>query len=277
MRRGQSVVAGGALLLNIFVFQPSTGALAHAGRNPEEVGQAEGLDPDNVATPERCPGDLRLVASVVNEARPQLSLAVVRKPAGARVLPIGGRLDDLTLVELTPHYAGLRSANGTLCVLPVFDPSARAAAPEVRKPASKPREPNREVAEPKPEAKPRAHLSQDELSRGVTALGNGEYAVSRELLLKALKNPGGAAAGAHFRLAEREGKSVGMEMRGVREGSTLSRMGMKTGDVVQTINGIDVTNPLGMMDTLRMAREADGFTITIMREGKPQALRYSVR
>jgi hypothetical protein len=277
MRRGQWTVAGGALLLNILVFQPSTGALAHAGRNPEEVAPAEGLDPDNVATPARCPGDLRLVASVVNEARPQLSLAVVRKPAGARVLPIGGRLDDLTLVELTPHYAGLRSANGAFCVLPVFDPSARAVAPEVRKPASKPREPSREVSEPKPEAKPRAHLTQDELSRGVTALGNGEYAISRELLLKALKNPGGAAAGAHFRLAERNGKSVGMEMRGVRDGSTLSRMGMKTGDVVQTINGIDVTNPLGMMDTLRMAREADGFTIVIMRDGKPQALRYSVR
>jgi len=277
MRRVLSTVASGALALISFVFHPRTEAHAHAGTSPVEVAPVEGREPDNVATPARCPGELRLVASVVNEARPQLSLAVVRKPAGAQVLPIGGRLDDLTLIELTPHYAGLRSASGVVCVLPVFDPSARAAAPEVRKPASKPREPVRETSETKPEAKPRAHLSQDELARGLSTLGNGEYAISRELLLKALKNPGGAAAGAHFRLAERDGKSVGMEMRGVRDGSTLSRMGMKTGDVVQTINGIDVTNPLGMVDALRMAREADGFTITIMRDGRPQALRYSVR
>ncbi len=273
MRRVQSAVASGALLLFSFVFHPRTEAYAHAGTSPGELDQVAGRSADNVTTPARCPGELRLVASVVNEARPQLSLAVVRKPAGARVLPIGGRLDDLTLVELTPHYANLRSSSGAICVLPVFDASARTAAPEVRKPASKPRE----TSEPKPEAKPRAHLSQDELTRGLSALGNGEYAISRELLLKALKNPGGAAAGAHFRLAERDGKSVGMEMRGVREGSTLSRMGMKTGDVVQTINGVDVTNPLGMMDALRMAREADGFTITIVRDGRPQALRYSVR
>jgi hypothetical protein len=277
MRRVQSTVASGALALISFVFSPSVEAYAHAGTSSGDNPQVDGRASDNVATPARCPGELRLVASVVNEARPQLSLAVVRKPAGARVLPIGGRLDDLTLVELTPHYAGLRAANGVVCVLPVFDPSARTAAPEVRKPASKPREPARETSEAKAEAKSRAHLTQDELTRGLSALGNGEYAISRELLLKALKNPGGAAAGAHFRLAERDGKSVGMEMRGVREGSTLSRMGMKTGDVVQTINGIDVTNPLGMMDALRMAREADGFTITIMREGRPQALRYSVR
>lgn len=238
--------------------------------NPAGADQTETLDPENAVAPARCQGDLRLVASVVNEAHPQLSLAVVRNPAGARVLSIGGRLDNLVLVELQPQYAGLRSPDGSLCVLPVFDPLARAA------PAQKAREPS-PPENAKTDAKARAHLSQEELARGVQASGNGEYTLSRELLLKALKNPGGAAAGAHFRLVERDGHSVGMEMRAVREGSTLSRMGMKTGDIVQTINGIDVSNPLGLLDALRVAREADSFTITIMRDGRAQALRYMVR
>jgi hypothetical protein len=260
------------------ILSASPALVAHAGSKPGEVGQPQPGEPE-IVEPVRCSGDLRLVASVVNEARPQLSLAVVRKPAGARVLPIGGRLDDLTLVELTPHYAGLRSPNGTVCVLPVFDPSARGAALEAPrpKPAAKPRETVSPASETKSDAKPRAHLSQEELSSGLQKLAEGEYMITRELLLKALKNPGGAAAGAHFRLAEREGKSLGMEMRGVREGTTLSRMGMKTGDVVQTINGIDVTNPLGMMDALRAAREADSFTIMIVRDGRAHPLRYSVR
>lgn len=276
MRRELSALASGALLLNSFVFVSPAAVLAHAGSTQGEAGQADARDPE-IVEPVRCSGDLRLVASVVNEARPQLSLAVVRKPAGARVLPIGGRLDDLTLVELTPHYAGLRAANGTLCVLPVFDPSARGPVAETPrpKPAAKPREAL--ATETKSDAKPRAHLSQEELTRGLEKIAEGEYTITRELLLKALKNPGGAAAGAHFRLAEREGKSLGMEMRGVRDGSTLSRMGMKSGDVVQTINGIDVTNPMGMMDALRAAREADSFTIMIMRDGRASPLRYAVR
>jgi hypothetical protein len=276
MRRGLAVLAYGALLANTFTFYSSDRAFAHAGTIPTGVAAAEALAPEIVAEPKRCPGDLRLVASVVNEARPQLSLAVVRNPVGARVLPIGGRLDDLVLVELQPHYAELRTATGSLCVLPVFDPLARANDRERKLPAAKPRAPQ-DQASAKSDAKQRAHLTQEDLQAGIALVGKGEYSISRELLLKALKNPGGAAAGAHFRLAERDGRSLGMEMRAVREGSTLSRMGMKTGDIVQTINGIDVSNPLGLLDTLKEAREASSFTITIVRDGRVQALRYSVR
>jgi hypothetical protein len=263
-----------ALCANMLMFFANSAVLAHAGKGAAGDEQAQALDPqvDNDAM--RCAGDLRLVASVVNEGRPQLSLAVLRNAAGARVLPIGGRLDDLVLVELKPHYAGLRAKDGALCVLPVFDPLSR-AAPAARPEPAKRVEPS--AAPAKADGKVRAHLSPEELENGLKAVGKGEYSISRELLLKALKNPGGAAAGAHFRLAEREGRSLGMEMRAVREGSTLSRMGMKTGDVVQTINGIDVSNPLGLLDALRVAREADGFTIMILREGRAQALRYTIR
>jgi hypothetical protein len=277
MRSGLAVLTCGALLANTFIFLASDRAYAHAGTSPAAVAEAEALDPEIVTEPQRCPGDLRLVASVVNEARPQLSLAVVRNAGGARVLPIGGRLDDLVLVELQPSYAELRTSAGTFCVLPAFDPLARAHDRERKPvPAAKPREPE-DQAPAKTDAKPRAHLTQEDLQQGISPVGKGEYSISRELLLKALKNPGGAAAGAHFRAAERDGRSLGMEVRGVREGSTLSRMGMKTGDIVQTINGLDVSNPLGLLDTLKTAREADSFTITIMRDGRVQALRYSVR
>jgi hypothetical protein len=276
MMRAIAALARSAYAVNLLVFVTATTAFAHARNTPIGVDEAEALDPENVVEVARCAGDLRLVASVVNEARPQLSLAVVRNPGGAKVLPLGGRLDDLTLVELKPHYAGLRASNGSFCVLPVFDPLARAAQVERKPvPAPKPHEKQAEVT--KADGKARAHLTQEELQQGLTPIGKGEYAISRELFLKALKNPGGAAAGAHFRLAERDGRSVGMEMRAVREGSTLSRMGMKTGDIVQTINGIDVSNPMGLLDTLRTAREAESFTITILRDGRAQALRYAIR
>lgn len=223
----------------------------------------------------RCPEELRLVASVVNEARPQLSLAVVRNASGARMLALGGRLDDLVLVTLRPDHAELRDAHGALCRLPVYDPSSRAGLKQAR-PASAPVRPQPAPAASQGDAKPRAMFTPDELQQGLRALGNDNYLMSRELLLRALKNPGGAAGGAHFRLVEREGRSVGMEVRAVREGSVLNRMGLRTGDVVRSVNGIDVSNPLGLLDVLRSAREADAMTLTIVQGGKERALRYII-
>lgn len=273
-RSAVSIAAG--LLLNSFVFSPNTGR-AHAGSVGVEGDTEASLDPPPEAqVVARCPAELRLVASVVNERRPQLSLAVVRNRGGARVLPLGGRLDQLVLVALTPEHAELRDDQGARCTLPVFDSMGRHAAPRAQ-PAPEPRKPIPAPATANGDPnKPRAMFTQTELTNGLRALGDGNYLLSRELLQRALKNPGGAAGGAHFRLAEREGRALGMELRAVREGSTLSRMGLVSGDVVKSINGIDVTNPLGMLEALRSAREADTVTLTIVHEGKERALRYMI-
>lgn len=280
MRGGSSsgfrlALIGAALSLNIFGFLQNDRALAHAGTSPpsEDVPPEPGAAEQAVAR--RCVGELRLVASVFNEARPQLSLAVVRNRGGARVLTVGARLDDLVLVALQPHYAELRASNGELCILPVFDASLRSSAAPTPQVAAKVREvekPSAGNADPKP----KALITQEELQKGIHALGGGDYSLSKELLLKALKNPGGAAAGAYFKQVERDGHGVGMEVRAVREGTTLNRMGIRTGDVMRSVNGIDLSTPLGLLDALRAARESETVTLTIVREGSERALRYMI-
>jgi general secretion pathway protein C len=268
---------GAVCLLNTLVFFPTSKLWAHARSVPPDPAQAEARDPEPAADETfagRCAGELRLVASVVNEARPQLSLAVVRNAAGARMIAIGGRLDDLVLVALRPDHAELRNESGALCTLPVFDPSSRAVLAQAR--PSGPRPVPAASPTPKGDPKPRALFTAEELQTGLRALGNGNYLLSRELLLRALKNPGGAAGGAHFRLLERDGRSVGMEVRAVRDGTVLSRMGLSTGDVVRSVNGIDVSTPLGLLDALRSAREADAVALTVVREGQERALRYMI-
>jgi general secretion pathway protein C len=261
-------------LCNFIILMAPTRGLAHANNESGKIEQATARDARDEQASVRCQEDLRLVASVFNEQRPQLSLAVVRNRDGARMLALGGRLDNLVLVALQPDYVELRSEAGERCILSVFDPSARAApaAPSARPAAQPTPEPPRAHEEPAP----RAMFTQEELSRGLRSLADGSFVLTRELLLKALKNPGGAASGAHFRLLERDGRGVGMEVRAVREGSALSRMGLRSGDVIKSINGIEVTNPLGLLEVLRAARSADSVTLSIVHDGKERALRYRI-
>lgn len=270
-----SLFASLAMILLQIVVPPRL--FAHAGSTRPADGAGVDPEPDRATSTRRCAEPLRLVASVVNLARPQLSLAVVRSQGGARVLTVGARVDELVLVSLQPEYAALRSPSGELCILPVFD--AAAGAVEVAAPEPV-RAPSRAGSKPSPSAeseiKAKAFITREKLQKGLRALGGGDYSLSRELLLEALKNPGGAAAGAYFKPREHEGRTVGMEVRAVREGSTLSQMGIRTGDVVRSISGIDVSTPLGLLDALRTARESEAITLTIVREGQERTLRYLI-
>ncbi|HEX6241648.1 MAG TPA: hypothetical protein VFZ61_12160, partial [Polyangiales bacterium] len=126
---GRGWIAGVALITcNFGLLIAPEGALAHAGNSAPSANAASTLDEAGEPAPERsgrCPDALRLVASVVNEQRPQLSRAMVRNAAGTRMLAVGGWVDDLMLIALQPQYAELRTAAGAHCVLPVYDPGAR--------------------------------------------------------------------------------------------------------------------------------------------------------
>ena len=84
-----------------------------------------------------CQAELWLAGSVVNEARPRLSLAVVRKPAGTAVVPLGGRIDDFTVVAIESARAALQTADGARCALSAVSGASPSVAPA---PAPPPRD-----------------------------------------------------------------------------------------------------------------------------------------
>lgn len=231
------------------------------------IARAEGAA---AASPPACSGDLRLVASVVVDARPDLSLAMVRRGAGegAAMVNVGGSLEGYTLAALERDRAYLRSREGAICTLSVF--GAHAA----RAPAEPP--PHAPAEDPPEPPKGKAVFTRDELARGVSELGGDRYRIERALLLRALGNPGGAAGGAYFRAIERDGRTVGMELRGVRAPSALSAMGLRTGDVVHRVNGISLDDALELLSALRSAREAELVSLDITRAGAPRVFQYQI-
>jgi general secretion pathway protein C len=255
------------------IFDSSTGALAwNVPAEPPSARPVPARAAPDAAPPARCEAGLRLVASVVNEARPERSFAAVRKQDKTQLLALGGRLDELTLYALRSTRAYLQAPSGSLCFLPVFLGPGERPRPEPKLPASA----ARTQADEKPKAKGSKPplFSKEELERGVTALGKAGYAVSRELLLRALKDPGAAGAGAQFKPVERDGQTVGMEIRAVRKGSPLEFMGIQSGDVVRSLNGADLTTPVGLLSALTTLRSSDSVTLQVVRDNVPRSIQY---
>jgi hypothetical protein len=215
-----------------------------------------------------CAGDLWLAGSVVNDARPRLSLAMVRRSAGTAVVSLGARVDDFTVLAIEATRARLRASDGTECALSEVPPGPRPVA------VVAPPLPTAEPADKPPPGK--AMFASGELAGGVRTRGPGSYTIKRDLVQKALANPGGAAGGAWFRLSERDGQRIGMEVRAVRDGTPLQAMGLRTGDVARSVNGIALDTPAGLIEALRAARESDTIAISILRDGQASDMRYTI-
>lgn len=221
----------------------------------------------------RCAGGLRLVGSVVNTARPERSLAAVSQDGKTHLMVPGRRLNDLTLATVHRTEAYLRTRAGTQCWISFAAPAPRPVAASVAAAAK------RESAVQAPKNGKRTFeqfYSPEELEQGVRPLGRQGYAVSRDIVLLALTDPGKAAAGAHFRAVKGSESGAGMEVRKVREGSLLARIGLKSGDVVRSLSGADLTTATGLLAGLRKLRQDDSVTMVVVRDGVERSVQYAL-
>lgn len=256
------------------IFDSQTGPLSweEASAPPPASGSGgEGEVPAPSALPAPCDAaqQLRLVAAVVNSVRPEQSFAALRVQGKTHLLGIGGQVDDVTLLALRPSYAYVRHGAVAACTLPVFLPPGQ--RPKAKPPAAKAPRP---AAPARPKRKPL--FSEQEITSGVRSLGGGRYAVSRSLLMRALRSPTGASLGARMRPVERYGRTVGWELARLRKGSALARMGLQKGDLLRSVNGHELSDASTLLVALRMLQQADSVTLAITRGNAVQHLQYTL-
>lgn len=73
------------------------------------------------------------------------------------------------------------------------------------------------------------------------------------------------------------GKTVGLRVQSIKPGSPLAQVGIEPGDLLETINGVSMADPAGLIDAYAKLRIADRLRITLTRGGKPTTLEYAVR
>lgn len=71
-----------------------------------------------------------------------------------------------------------------------------------------------------------------------------------------------------------EGK--GVNVLGVTEGSAAEKAGLKTGDVITSVNGTEVNNANELVDEVQESRDKMSVKIKILRNGKPEELEIKI-
>lgn len=214
----------------------------------------------------RCSPSLRLVGSVVRAAQPHRSLAAVQVQGGTRVLRVGGRIGDLTLVILRPHRAFFRDESSALCVVPVYLPGRAAHSP----PASVPSASKQQTA-----GHPSAPVFDErELREGVRTIGADTFAVSRALLERAFGLLTSLRRTARFRVKQGHERAEGIQLVSLKKDSPLHHLGLQKGDVMRKLNGLDLTDPAGALEAWTMLRTQGRLSLALDRGGSVRTLTY---
>ena len=101
--------------------------------------------------------------------------------------------------------------------------------------------------------------------------------LSRALLDRVLATPSDVMRLGRARPHQENGKVVGFKLTGLRDAGPLTRLGLRSGDVLTQVNGSELTTPDSALAAYAKLREADELTIVLLRNGQPRTLVYSVR
>ena len=113
---------------------------------------------------------------------------------------------------------------------------------------------------------------------GITQLGENHYQVERRIIDQYLGNLEGLSSMARaIPHKGADGEIDGYRLSGIRRNSPLSSLGIKNGDVIQSVNGTNIGNMGEAMTVFNSLSSQSHFTFDVTRRGQKQSMEYDVK
>ncbi|WP_434382629.1 type II secretion system protein GspC [Melittangium boletus] len=126
-------------------------------------------------------------------------------------------------------------------------------------------------APPPPPSRPRGTES------SLRQVGPGAYELSRQEVTHSLANLSEVAMHVRVVPSFREGVAQGFKLFSIRPDSLFTRMGLRNGDIVRRINGMDLSSVEHAIELFPRLREASRFELEVERDGQVMRSTYTVR
>ena len=199
------------------------------------------------------------------------SYAVLDDGKGERIFKEGDSIDSMKIVSIQWNGDGGRvvfQKKGKYeCVS-----SGPAKGKNKKAPKSEPEDPA-PVAE---EAKP-STPSDDKFKEGIREVEPGKYEVDRAMLDEQISDLDNLMRQARVIPHYKQGKPAGFKVVGVRSNSIFRHLGLKSGDVLKSVGGEELTSinkALGLFEALKTNSNV---SLDIERQGKASNLEYNIK
>jgi general secretion pathway protein C len=126
---------------------------------------------------------------------------------------------------------------------------------------------------PAPSPPPRRRASTDDITR----IDAATWRINRELILDNFSNLGGLSRQARVTPYIVQGQSQGFRLAHLNPGSLFRRMGLQTGDVIQKVNGLQITSPEEALRAFQQLQSASTIRLELLRRNRNTTLTYELR
>ena len=117
----------------------------------------------------------------------------------------------------------------------------------------------------------------DRILAGVKKKGEGKFDVSRDSIDTVLSNLGALSTDARVVPDFKGGKQRGFKLFSIKAKSVFSQIGLKNGDVLQSINGYALTSPDKILEVYGKLKDSEQVGLKVLRRGKSRSIEYSIR
>ena len=113
---------------------------------------------------------------------------------------------------------------------------------------------------------------------GVTAAGPGQKgSIPRETVNKLLLDPLDEMKKFRLRPKFDGEKALGVEVQWMDNASFLNALGVEKGDVIQTVNGLQIQNMGDVVNVINSLMGGSNFDVKVLRQGQPMDLNYNIK
>ncbi len=114
------------------------------------------------------------------------------------------------------------------------------------------------------------------IADGIKKTGENQYEIERAVIEKIMGDPS-AMKGVRIVPAMKNGKPNGFKIYAVRKSSPFHHIGLKNGDVLNAINGFELSSPDKALEIYIKVREVNNLSLSLTRKGSPVTIDYTIR
>jgi general secretion pathway protein C len=116
-----------------------------------------------------------------------------------------------------------------------------------------------------------------EIASKIQKVSETEYNVDRAVVDNILENQATLMRSARIVPEQKDGKTVGIRLFGIRPDTLLGTLGLQNGDRLEQINGFDMASPEKALEAYARLRTATNLTVQFTRRGKTQINSYNIK
>lgn len=212
--------------------------------------------------------DVELIGTLVADD-PALSMATVKASGASRLVRVGSEFEEkVSLVFIARRYIVVNE-KGENKIIRLWADKVKGKKGPISSPSSA-RESDRGI--PKSNAKPKKKYTD-----GITKVSDTEYEISRAMLDEQLQDLSQLGMEARIVPNYRNGKYEGFKLVGVRPNSLYRAIGIRSGDIVKRINGVEINSPNKAIQLFEQFRSASSIQMDTERRGKAKTFTYNIK